>query len=170
MEFKVGDVVKCVNPSPCHRLIVGKTYTITGIDSGGRYISVDNCELGYYPSRFSLVEKLKEKFAEGDVVIVDHIFDKAVDSADGFQNSWVDSMDKFVGKTFTIKDITDTGIGLRHSDGSVYRFPPSCLKLVSDKFSVVIEKPKPSVTADLEFRIKTLEKENAYLLSLLNNS
>lgn len=110
------------------------------------------------------------EFKVGDVVIVDHIFDKAVDSADGFQNSWVDSMDKFVGKCFTIEDICDTGISLVYGNGDEYRFPPSCLKMVSEKFSVVIEKPKPSVTADLEFRIKTLEKENAYLLSFINNS
>jgi len=65
----------------------------------------------------------KIQFKVGDKVKVV----KRVEEEKGWKNSWTSGMDDLIGKLFTIKTITRTGIQFNETP---YHFPPSSLELV----------------------------------------
>jgi hypothetical protein len=67
-------------------------------------------------------------FEVGDTVRVTH---KVPDNYNGWQNSWSDSMDNFIGNEYKIQGIFETGIQLEYTDG--YKFPIYSLELVRRK-------------------------------------
>jgi len=67
-------------------------------------------------------------FEVGDIVRVTH---KVPDNYNGWQNSWRDSMDSFIGREYKIQGIFETGIQLEYTDG--YNFPIYSLELVRRK-------------------------------------
>jgi hypothetical protein len=67
-------------------------------------------------------------FEVGDIVRVTH---KVPDNYNGWQNSWSDSMDNFIGNEYKIQGIFETGIQLEYTDG--YKFPIYSLELVRRK-------------------------------------
>ena len=70
-------------------------------------------------------------FEVGDTVRVTH---KVPDNYNGWQNSWSDSMDVFIGREYKIQGIFETGIQLEHTDS--YKFPIYSLELVKRKETV----------------------------------
>ena len=67
-------------------------------------------------------------FEVGDTVKVTH---KVPSNYNGWQNSWSDSMDVFIGREYKIDRIYETGIQLEYTDG--YKFPIYSLELVRRK-------------------------------------
>jgi hypothetical protein len=67
-------------------------------------------------------------FEVGDIVRVTH---KVPDNYNGWQNSWSDSMDSFIGREYKIIGIYETGFQLEYTDG--YKFPIYSLELVRRK-------------------------------------
>lgn len=67
-------------------------------------------------------------FEVGDTVKVTH---KVPSNYNGWQNSWSDSMDVFIGREYKIDRIYETGIQLEYTDN--YKFPIYSLELVKRK-------------------------------------
>lgn len=144
MKFKVGDRVKCMASNSS--LEYGKVYEVSNAFSGacGGYVNlVNEGASGWSTSRFELVkgEVSMHKFKVGDVVKIVGAVDgkhKKLDNTEGFNNIWVNFMDKFIGKVCIVKGITKTGIDLTECDD--YRFPPQALELYTEKMKTQKDK------------------------------
>lgn len=60
VNFKIGDMVKCVDASRSNFLTEGDVYCVLDVQAGSRYVAVNNLAppgTYYNPSRFDLFEK-----------------------------------------------------------------------------------------------------------------
>lgn len=154
-EFKVGDKVKIVKEwigwEPDCNPTVGKTGIIRtiGSTSCGVYFPEDGDWWWMYsPDALELIEETAEEkksyeerqdewikandIKAGDKV---RVLRKAKSYEDGWDNAWLDSMDKGIGETLTVDgSCGDCGIALYGSMfGHWYKFPYFVLEKVEDK-------------------------------------
>ncbi len=156
MKFKVGDRVKCIDASNSY-LEYGKVYEVLGTSNDCQCIQVTgDCHVVWSTSRFELVkeEVSMHKFKVGDVVKITGSEDdnhKKWNNTDGFNNIWVNFMDKFIGKVCTVKGITKTGIDLTECND--YRFPPQALELYTEEMKIQKDKKYCTVEGKHPVRI-----------------
>lgn len=77
--------------------------------------------------KMSIHERAARKLKFGQYV---RVVRRAKDGKDGWRNSWISKMDKYIGRVYKIDDINEvTGVRLRTEDGHVFYFPAHVLKI-----------------------------------------
>ena len=155
MKYKVGDKVKCMDASNSY-LEYGKVYEVSNAFAGPRdyYVNLDlvnDGDSGWSTSRFERVkdEDSMHQFKVGDVVKIVGAVDgkhKKWNYTEGFNDIWLNFMDKFIGKVCTVKGITKTGIDLTECND--YRFPPQALELYTEKMKIQKDKKYRTVVGN----------------------
>ena len=127
MPFEKLDLVRWINKDDwwledCP-LIIGKTYRITDVQYFGGIAAY--LMHGWWVKAGGNVHLLENyKFTKGDRVRIA----LRVEKEEGWQNVWIDRMNGWIGKEFTIRKIGNLGVGFEEDDD--FDFPPSCLEPV----------------------------------------
>lgn len=106
------------------------------------------------------------------------------DFQDGFQNSWVEDMDQYVGQTMRVLDWTPAGVLLepmfKHDSWCEFWYPPQALELVAPHDPVedamryswycIITYDRDAEIVPLPEHVRTLRDAETYATELFNSS